>query len=72
VPLEALNSAGPRPTLLVVRDDKVVTVPVELGAPDGPRVQIAAGLRSDDQVVVQGKDLVREGQTVKVTPAKSY
>ena len=71
LPLEALVGEA-RPAVLVVRDGKVVTVFVELGASDGPQVQIARGLGPDDQVVVQGKDLVREGQTVNAVPAKSY
>jgi membrane fusion protein (multidrug efflux system) len=71
LPLEALLG-GARPAVLVVRDGKVTTVPVELGAPDGPHIQIAKGLGPDDQVLVQGKDLVREGQTVKAVPAKTY
>jgi RND family efflux transporter MFP subunit len=71
VPLEALLGAG-RPAVLVVRDAKVATVAVELGATDGPSVQVARGLGPEDLVIVQGKDLVREGQSVKAVPAKSY
>jgi len=70
VPLEALLG-GAQPAVLVVRDGKVSTVRVELGAPDGAQVQIARGLRPDDLVIVQGKDLVREGHPVKAVPAKS-
>lgn len=72
LPLEALSGEEGRPRVLVVRDGKVVTVPVELGAADGPRVQIQKGLAHDDQVIVQGKELVQDGQTVKAVPAKSY
>lgn len=72
LPLEALNTSGARPTVQVVRDGQVASVPVELGVADGPRVQIVKGLTPDDQVIVQGKELVRDGQAVKAIPAKAY
>lgn len=71
VPLEALAGTSDRPMVFVVREGTVVPVPVTLGEPDGTRVQITQGLRPDDQIIVQGKDLVREGQTVRAVPAKS-
>jgi RND family efflux transporter MFP subunit len=70
LPLEALVGAETRPAVLLVRDGKVTTVPVSLGEIDGASVQVAKGLAPDDQVIVQGKELVREGQAVKAVPAK--
>ncbi len=70
VPLEALAGSDARPALLVVRDGRVAEVPVQLGAADGPRVQVVAGLRPEDQVIVQGKELVRPGQAVRTAPAR--
>src|SRR5262249_54871137 len=72
VPLEAVVGAEGRASLLVVRGGKVASVPVQLGASDGPRVQVARGIDPADQVILQGKDLVREGQAVRAVPAKSY
>ena len=71
VPLEALVGSESRPGVLLVRDGKVVTTPVVLGVADGALVQVTKGLGPDDQVIVQGKELVREGQAVKAVPAKS-
>ncbi len=71
VPLEALVGSESRPAVLLVRDGKVVTATVELGAAEGASVQITKGLGPEDQVIVQGKELVREGQAVKAVPAKS-
>jgi RND family efflux transporter MFP subunit len=71
VPLEALIGSETQPAVLVVKNGKVVTQTVQLGAQDGPVVQITKGLQPDDQVIVQGKELVREGQAVKAVPAKS-
>lgn len=71
IPLEALTGAETKPAVLLVRDGKVATQIVELGAGDGPVVEVVKGLQPDDQVIVQGKELVREGQAVKAVPAKS-
>lgn len=71
VPLEALVGSESRPGVLLVRDGKVVTTPVVLGVADGALVQVTKGLGPDDQIIVQGKELVREGQAVKAVPAKT-
>jgi hypothetical protein len=42
---------------------------VELGIADGERVEVTAGVSEKDQVVVQGKDLVKPGQKVRAVPA---
>jgi membrane fusion protein (multidrug efflux system) len=72
VPLESVGGAEGRATLMVVRNGKVAILPVKVGAADGPRVQIVQGLAATDQVVLQGRDLVRDGQVVRAVPAKSY
>jgi RND family efflux transporter MFP subunit len=72
VPLEALTGAEGRPTVMIVRDGKVVLAPVELGPTDGPVVQITKGVGPDTEVILQGKDLVREGTVVRTVPAKVY
>ena len=72
VPLEALTGAEGRPTVLIVRDGKVATVTVELGPTDGPVVQIVKGVGPDAEIILQGKDLVREGMVVRAVPAKAY
>ena len=70
LPLEALVGAETKPAVLVVREGKVTTVSVTLGEIDGGSVQVIKGLAPDDQVIVQGKELVREGQAVKAVPTK--
>lgn len=72
VPLEALTGAEGRPTVLIVRDGKVATTPVELGPTDGPVVQVTKGVGPDTEIILQGKDLVREGMVVRTVPAKAY
>jgi RND family efflux transporter MFP subunit len=70
VPLEALVGSESRPAVLVVREGKVATATVTLGVTEGPLSQVKKGLGPDDQVIVQGKELVREGQAVKAVPVK--
>ena len=72
VPLEALTGGEGRPTVLIVRDGKVATAAVELGPTDGPVVQLTKGVGADTDIILQGKDLVREGMAVRAVPAKSY
>ena len=72
VPLEALTGAEGRPTVLIVRDGKVATATVELGPTDGPVVQIIKGVGPDAEIILHGKDLVREGMAVRSVPAKLY
>jgi RND family efflux transporter MFP subunit len=71
VPLEVLTGSETKPAVLLVRNGKVATQIVQLGTEDGPLVEVVKGLAPDDQVIVQGKDLVREGQVVRAVPAKS-
>jgi membrane fusion protein (multidrug efflux system) len=71
VPLEALTGSETQPAVLLVQNGKVATRTVQLGAADGALIQVIKGLAPDDELIVQGKELVREGQTVKAVPAKS-
>ena len=69
------RSPAPRaePTVLVVREGKVARRRSSSSAPPtGPRVQVIKGLAPDAQVILQGKELVRDGMTVKAVPAKAY
>ena len=72
LPLEVLTGTQGAPTVLVVRDGKVVATVVELGPTDGPRVQVVKGLGPDSQIILQGKELVRDGMAVTAVPAKVY
>jgi hypothetical protein len=54
---------------MVVRNGVVETVPVQLGAADAKGIEIVKGLSEREQVILQGKDLVRQGQKVRTTPA---
>ncbi len=72
LPIEALKMDEARPAALVVRDGVVATVPVELGVQDGTMVEVVRGLTGSDAVILQGKELVKDGQKVRAVPARQY
>jgi len=69
VPMETLRVGEGPPLVMVVRNGVVETVPVQLGAADAKGIEIVKGLGEREQVILQGKDLVRQGQKVRTTPA---
>jgi HlyD family secretion protein len=62
VPAAAVFNAGGRDTVWVVRDGKAQRVPVTVGVSGQDLVQVTAGVREGDRVVVKGADQVRAGQ----------
>ena len=71
VPLEALRVGDGPPSVMVVRNNAVEALPVQLGAADQKDIEIASGIAERDQIILQGKDLVRPGQKVRTVPASS-
>ena len=69
IPLEALRVGDGRPSVMVVRNNVVEPVAIEVGAADPRGVEVVKGLGAGDQVILQGKDLVRQGQKVRAVPA---
>ena len=71
IPTEAVRLGEAQPTVMIVREGAVEAVPVELGAADARGVQVLKGLSDKDQVILQGKDLVKPKQKVRTVPATS-
>jgi membrane fusion protein (multidrug efflux system) len=71
VPVEALRLGEAKPSVMVVRNGVVEAVPVELGATDARGVEIARGIADTDQVILQGKDLVKPNQRVRTVAASA-
>jgi membrane fusion protein, multidrug efflux system len=68
---EGIFSEGEQPVVFVVDQDGVVgrrTVTTGVGA--GTLVEITKGLTGDEHVIVEGKELVREGQRVRAEVKK--
>jgi RND family efflux transporter MFP subunit len=69
IPAEAVRLGEAKPAVMVVRDGVVDSVPVELGAADPRGVEVLKGLTETDQVILQGKDLVKPRQRVRTVSA---
>jgi membrane fusion protein (multidrug efflux system) len=69
LPVEALRVGEARPSVMVVRNGLVEPVFVELGLSDSRFVEVRQGLGEQDQVILQGKDLVKPKQKVRTVPA---
>jgi multidrug efflux pump subunit AcrA (membrane-fusion protein) len=67
VPRAALRADAGRDVVFVVAEGRAERRAVTVGgAPDGETVEIAAGLRSGEQVVVEGPAELADGDRVKV------
>jgi RND family efflux transporter MFP subunit len=69
VPLESLRVGEGPPLVMVVRNGAVEPVQVQLGVADAQSIEVLKGIEASDQVILQGKDLVRKGQKVRTVPA---
>jgi RND family efflux transporter MFP subunit len=69
IPSETIRLGEAQPSVMVVRDGVVEAVPVALGAADTLGVEVVKGLSDQDQVILQGKDLVKPKQRVRTVPA---
>jgi membrane fusion protein (multidrug efflux system) len=69
IPAEALRVGDARPSVMVVKNGVVEPVVVDVGVSDGQVVEVRQGLAEQDQVILQGKDLVKPQQKVRTAPA---
>jgi membrane fusion protein (multidrug efflux system) len=69
IPVEAIRLGEAKPSVMVVRGGVVDVVPIEIGGADARGVEVTAGLTDTDQVILQGKDLVKPKQKVRTVPA---
>jgi len=66
VPVAAIQRGQPGIFVYLVKADDTVEIRVvELGATDGEKVQITAGLQVGDQVVIDGTDRLRDGAKIR-------
>lgn len=69
IPVEALRLGEGKPSVMAVRGGVAESVGVAVGVADGGWVEVVGGLTEGDQVIIQGKDLVKPGQKVRAVPA---
>jgi RND family efflux transporter MFP subunit len=70
VPGEAVSNEGSTQVVYVVKDGVVRRRQVATGLGEGTLVEVVKGLQADEAVVVEGKELVREGQKVRAESAR--
>ena len=68
VPAVAVSTYGQMERLFVIRDGTAELRLVRTGERQGEQVEILAGVSAGEQVVVQGQDLLRDGQPVQLMP----
>jgi membrane fusion protein (multidrug efflux system) len=66
VPRTALLEGEADTAVFMVKAGKAQRVPVELGYVDGEWVEVRKGVQPGDQVVVAGKNTLRDGTAVSV------
>lgn len=67
LPAGALITEKKKSFVFVVRDEVVKKVAIRVGFDDGIEFQVAEGLSEQDEIVVTGKNLVADGEKVRVT-----
>jgi membrane fusion protein (multidrug efflux system) len=70
VPAQALLVEKAGTSVFTVADGKAKKTPVQLGFNDGANVEIVAGLRPDQPVILLGKQTLNDGQPVNPAPPK--
>ncbi|MBW3539509.1 MAG: efflux RND transporter periplasmic adaptor subunit [Planctomycetes bacterium] len=66
LPANAVLTDAGKPCVLCIEDGQAKQREVELGLNEGGRVQVIRGLSAGSQVIIEGQNLVREGQAVEV------
>ena len=67
IPAAAIQRGTLGPFVYVVKEDQTVTVrPLTLGPAEDEKVAVLEGLQTDELVVVDGADKLREGMKVKL------
>jgi len=70
LPAAALVSEKKRTSVFVVREGVARKVPIQVGFDDGIEFEVRQGIGSEDEVIVNGKNLVADGEKVRSTKAK--
>jgi membrane fusion protein, multidrug efflux system len=70
LPVETLVKEKTNSFIYIFNDGKVKKAPVEVGFNDGTNFEIVSGVTPADLAVVPGKQVLRDGQLVKIASAK--
>ena len=67
VPVSGIFRAGNEWAAYVVRGGEAKLVPVKAGRSSGTEIQVTAGLKEGDEVILYPGDRIKDGQRVKPT-----
>ncbi len=67
LPASALITEKKKSFVFVVRNDVVKKVAIRVGFDDGIEFQVGEGISEQDEIVVTGKNLVADGEKVRIT-----
>jgi hypothetical protein len=70
VPNEAIWTEGDVVSVFVVQNGVVERRRITTGVGEGTLVEVVTGLAGDESVIIEGKELVREGQKVRAEAKK--
>ena len=70
LPAESIILEKNRASVFIVADNKAKKVPLKIGFNDGVSAEILDGLNPSDQVVLLGKQMLTDGETVRVVKVK--
>jgi membrane fusion protein (multidrug efflux system) len=70
VPSEAVSADGDASFVFVVDKGVVGRRPIATGVGEGTLVEVVRGIGGEEQVIIEGKELVREGQRVRAEARK--
>lgn len=68
VPTEAIVMQGKKAFVYTVRDGRAERLPVRMGIEDGREVEILEGIGPQQEIIVEGRALVADGESVRVAP----
>jgi multidrug efflux pump subunit AcrA (membrane-fusion protein) len=68
VPPQAVISTQKGKSLFIVEQGKATSVAVQTGISDGRWIEVASGLRGDEDIIVVGKRKLAEGTPVRSSP----
>ena len=66
IPKLAVRTNAGKPTVFLIKDDKLERRAVSVGAEHGDDIEVMAGIAPGDTLVLRGPENLREGQTVEV------
>lgn len=66
LPASVLVTGGGEPSVMCVNNGRAERRRVEIGQNDGIRMHVLQGIGDNDWIIAEGKDSVRDGQSVEV------